>query len=185
MKKKYLYIFILFGLLINMSTNAQLSKIGGGIVLASKGKYFHNDFNYYNSPFGIDIRCVFDVNKQFRIVPDFQLFLTNNFEYASGGESNTTLFAFDINGHYILNPKRKFVFYLLGGLHLGGWNIKDYHEEYPEPVDYNDFVFDYGVNLGGGILFKISRKLEFFAEIKYPVAKTHQTIFTPGIAYVF
>ena len=185
MKIKLILIFILLCGLIHTPTNAQLSKIGGGIVLAKGGKFFYNDFEYYNSSFGVDIRGVFDVNSQFQIVPDFQLFLTNTFEYPAGGESNTTLFAFDLNGHFILNPKRKFIFYLLGGFHLGGWNIKDYHEEYREPVDYNDFVFDYGVNLGGGIQFKISRKFELFAEIKYPVAKTHQTIFTPGIAYVF
>lgn len=183
--KKFVLLSILFLSVTSLwNAKAQLTKIGGGIVLATGGRYLFNDFEYFNKSFGFNIRSEFDINKKLKVVPDFQIFLPNKFEYPNGGESKTTLLALNINANYILNPKKDFNFYLLGGLHLGGWNIKDSHEEAGgEIVDFNEFKFDYGVNAGGGFKFNINYRLIFFAEVKYTIAKTGQMVFSPGLIY--
>lgn len=183
MKKFFLLISLILLISPFRHAEAQLSKIGGGIVLATGGRYIYNDLEYFNNSFGFNIRAEFDVNKKLKVVPDFHIFLPNKFEYPSGGESKTTLIAFNLNANYILNPKKDFNFYFLGGFHLGGWSLKDQHEDVDENINYNDFKFDYGVNAGGGIKFKISNRLVFYAEVKYTIAKTNQMVFSPGLIY--
>jgi hypothetical protein len=183
---KKLVIVFLSSLALFFSTNtfAQLTKIGGGIVIATGGGYLYNELEYFNKSFGIDLRGQFDINKKLKIVPDFQVFLPNIIGLSDGSESKTTLFTFDLNGHYILNPKKDFKFYFLAGIHSGGWSIKDNRTSVIEDeIDVSVFKFDFGANLGAGFQMKINYRLDFFAEVKYVIAKTNQMIFTPGFIY--
>lgn len=182
--KKIIIIIIVGSLFSSLVSNAQLTKIGGGVVIATGAGYLHNELEYFNKSFGIDIRGQIDINKKLKIVPDLQVFLPNTFEYQTGGESKTTLFTFDLNGHYILNPKKDFKFYFLAGFHSGGWNIKDEHiDAFDHEINNTAFKFDFGANVGAGFQMKINYRLDFFAEVKYVIAKTNQMIFTPGIIY--
>ena len=185
MKPFFFATIFLFSIFFVKQGNAQLTKIGGGIVLATGGKYLYKDLDYFNKSFGFNLRAEYDLNKKFKLVPDVQIFLPNKFIYPNGGESQTTLIAFNLNGNYILNPKKDFKFYLLGGIHIGGWSIKDEHtlSLSATDVDFSVFKFDYGVNAGAGLKFKITYRLDFFAEVKYTIAKTNQMVFAPGIIY--
>ncbi|OFX85897.1 MAG: hypothetical protein A2W99_17205 [Bacteroidetes bacterium GWF2_33_16] len=184
MKKIITVIFVIVSVFSGFLVNAQLTKIGGGIVLATGGRYLYNDLEYFNKSFGLDIRGEFDVNKKLKIVPDFQFFLPNTYNFPDGGQSKTTLFTFDLNGHYILNPKKDFRFYFLGGAHCGGWNIKDQRTSTIEnEINNSAFKFDFGVNAGAGFMMKINYRLSFFAEVKYIIAKTNQMMFSPGLVY--
>jgi len=182
---KNLFAIIIAVLLFSgINANAQLTKIGGGVVIATGGRYLYDGFEYFNKSFGFDIRAEYDLNKKLRLVPDFQIFLPNTFDYTAGGESKTTLYAFDLNLQYILNPKKDFKFYFLGGGHIGGWHIKDKHSSaIGEDIDYSVFKFGFGANAGAGFKMKINYRLSFNAEVKYVIGKSRQMIFTPGFIY--
>ncbi|MBU8893661.1 MAG: outer membrane beta-barrel protein [Bacteroidales bacterium] len=191
MKKILLFATFIIALsFIKNSAIAQLNYIGGGIALATGAEYNLNDYLYYNKSFGIDLRASYDYSKKLKIVPDFKIYLPNKEEFITGGESSTTVFVFNLNAHYILNPKTRETYrlYLLAGAHVGGWNITD--NRIPSvgsdpQLDVKEFKFVPGGNIGGGMQFVLSNRILFFAEAKYVIAKTNQLVFSPGLMYEF
>ena len=180
--------FFLFATLIffNNKSFAQFDYWGGGIVLATGGEYKYDDLPYYNKSFGIDLRLNYDYSKKIKIVPDFKFYIPNKEELVLPGESSTvTVFVLNINAHYILNSRSRdnYRLYLLGGAHVGGWNIKDYHTENTGVVDVKTFRVVPGVNAGAGMLFPLGSQSFFFAEVKYVLANSRQLVFTPGLLF--
>lgn len=186
--KKLLLIIILIAIsAINHITKAQFDHVGGGIGLATGGEYNYEELPYYNGSFGFDLRLSYDYSKKLKIVPDFKFYLPNKEEFFTGGESKTTVFALNINAHYILNSKTResYRLYLLFGAHVGAWNIKDSRVGLTETLDVNEFIFVPGANLGAGMHFAVSNRTKVFAEVKYVIATSNQLVFTPGILYNF
>lgn len=183
--KKPAFLLILFVtvLFVNKSF-AQFNYIGGGVALATGGEYKYDGLSYFNNSFGIDLRASYDYSKKFKIVPDFKFYLPNKKTFVNNDESKTTVLAFNLNGHLILNPRTRATYrlYLLGGAHVSGWSIKDYHTGITT-TDINEIKFAVGANLGAGMQFKISNRLQFFAEAKFTIAKFNQLVFSPGIIY--
>jgi hypothetical protein len=187
--KKFVVLFFLISavLMFGNSAKAQFDYFGGGIAIATGGEYEYDGLPYYNNSFGIDLRASYNYNKKLKIVPDFKIYLPNTEPYPSGGESKTTVYVFNLNAHYILNPRTRnnYHLYLLAGAHIGAWNIKDNHDEITRIVDIKTFKFAPGANAGAGMQFVIGNKTLFFAEVKYVIAKTNQMVFTPGLLYSF
>ncbi len=184
--KKILIAIVLLVLTIGVETsNAQFEYAGGGLSLATGGKYAYDGLDYNNGSFGIDLRAVYDYSKKLHIVPDLKFYLPKKDNSFANGESKTTMYAFNLNAHYILNPRAResYRLYLLAGAHIGMWNIKDEHIEITRTVDFNVFKFVPGANVGAGMQFPIGSAI-FFAEAKYVIAKSHQLVFTPGILFV-
>ena len=177
-------IFIAFSFIKNNAT-AQFNYIGGGIALATGAEYKYEGYSYFNKSFGIDLRASYNYSKKIKIVPDFHIYLPNKKSFVTGGESKTTVFVFNLNIHYIVNPRSDIKLYILAGGHAGGWNIKDNHSSNFADVDINEFQFVPGANVGGGIQFKLGQRVQFFAEAKYVIAKANQLIFSPGLLYEF
>lgn len=186
--KKFIVLFSLISsvLMFGNSAKAQFDYFGGGIALATGGEYIHDGYSYYNNSFGIDLRASYDYNKKLKIVPDFKIYLPNKEEFVVG-ESKTTVSVFNLNAHFILNSKTRnsYRLYLLGGAHIGAWNIKDNRAAMTGTLDINAFKFAPGANAGVGMQFVIGNKTLFFAEVKYIIAKTNQMVFTPGLLYSF
>ncbi len=185
--KKHLLLILLAIFLISISpAKAQFDYIGGGVALATGGEYKYDGSAYHNKSFGIDVRANYDYSKKFKIVPDFKFYLPYKDPTLSSGESKTTVFVLNINAHYIINSKTrdKYRLYLLGGAHLGGWNINDNHVENTRTVDVKTFKFIPGANVGAGMVFPYDSSIMFFAEVKYVIAQTNQLVFTPGLLFV-
>jgi len=188
--KKIIFITLFVStLFINNKTFAQFDYIGGGILLATSGEYTVNESSYYNKPFGFNLRASYDYSKKLKIVPALNFYLPNK-ENIITRESKTTVFAFNLNAHYILNPRSRdnYKLYLLAGAHVGAWSIKDeYIESFgaSASVDITEFKIAPGANLGGGMQFHIGNRTLFFAEVKYVIAKTNQLVFNPGLLYEF
>ncbi len=190
--KKFIVLFsLIFSvLMLGNSAKAQFDYFGGGIALATGGEYKYDGLLYYNNSFGIDLRASYNYNKKLKIVPDFKIYLPNTEPYPSGGESKTTVYVFNLNAHFILNPRTRnnYHLYLLAGAHIGAWSIKDNHVPSvgdPQQLNINEFKFVPGGNAGAGMQFVIGNKTLFFAEVKYVIAKTNQMVFTPGLLYSF
>lgn len=186
--KNLLLIIILISLgTLNHTAKAQFDYIGGGVALATGGEYNYNELPYFNSSFGFDLRLSYDYSKKLKIVPDFKFYMPHKEEFFSGGESKITVFALNINAHFILNSKKRETYrlYLLVGAHVGGWKIKDTRVGISETLDVNEFKIVPGVNLGAGMQFELSNRTKIFAEVKYVIASANQLVFTPGILYNF
>jgi hypothetical protein len=185
MKKLFVFIILVALSAINYSAKAQFDYAGGGVAIATGAELDHGDYTYYNKSFGFDLRASYSYNKKLKIVPDFKFFLPAKEEFMSGGESNVTNFALNINAHLIMNPKSRdsYRLYLLAGAHIGAWKIKDNRVALTETLDVNEFKIVPGVNVGGGMEFKLGNRTKFFAEVKYVIAKANQLVFTPGIIY--
>jgi len=190
--KKILLLFLLFSATLFLAKNAhaQFNYIGGGIALATGGEYEFDDYLYYNKSFGIDLRASYDYNKKLKFVPDFKIYFPNKESFDAGGESKTTVIAFNLNAHFILNSKTRsnYHVYLLVGGHVSGWNISDTRVpsfgSQPQ-LDVNEFKFVPGGNAGAGMQFNIGSRTLFFAEVKYVISTANQLAFSPGLLYEF
>ena len=186
MKKIFTLITLLIIIGSFSTVKAQVECVGGGIVLSTGAKYNYDGLDYMNKSFGFDLRALYNYNKKLHIVPDFKFYLPNkDDETFANGETKVTAFAFNLNAHYILNSRSRdnYRLYLLGGVHVGMWKIKDdhYSDLYNKYYDVNEFKFFPGANVGAGMQFEFGSNLIFFAEAKYVLAKTNQLVFTPGI----
>lgn len=188
--KRFFTLIVLLVLAVGLKTsNAQFEYAGGGINLTTGSKYNYDGFDYKNNTFGIDLRAVYDYSKKLQIVPDFKFYLPKKDKSFVTGESKTTVYALNINAHYILNSRAResYRLYLLAGAHVSAWNIKDDHVPgvgSTQPLDVDVFKFFPGANVGAGMTFPINSGIIFFAEAKYTVAKTNQLVFTPGVLFV-
>lgn len=187
MKKIIVLVLLIATIAFTNKAKAQFNYIGGGIVLATGGEYKYDGNLYYNNSFGIDLRASYNYSKKLKIVPDLNIYLPNKESFVSGGASKITVFAFNLNAHYILNSKTRdsYRLYLLVGVHVGGWNIKDNRSSIMGVVDINEFKIVPGGNVGGGMQFKLANRMQFFAEVKYVIAKANQLVFSPGLLYEF
>jgi hypothetical protein len=128
---------------------------------------------------------VYTYNKKIQIVPDLKYYLPKTDNSFNNGASKTTMYAFNLNAHYILNSRSRdnYRIYTLAGAHVSGWNIKDDHIEIARTVDINEFKFVPGANIGAGMQFPFDAGFIFFTEVKYTVSKAGQLAFTPGILF--
>jgi len=189
MKKKGIILTIICIAFIATQSKAQFNYIGGGIVLTTANNgYVLNDYEFYNNTFGFDIRMNYNYSKKIQIAPDVKIYLPNKESFPNGGSTKTTVFAFNLNGHFILNSRSRnsYRLYLLAGAHISGWNIVDKRGS-TTYGNYNskDFKFVPGGNVGAGMQFKLSNRLLFYAEAKYVISQANQLIFNPGILYNF
>jgi hypothetical protein len=189
MKRILIALIILVGIIGFKPAKAQFETFGGGIALTTQGNYKYDDgLNYNNKPFGFDLRAIYNYNKKLDFVPDIKFYLPNKTEYSNGSDK-VTAFAFNLNLHYILNPRSRdnYRLYLLGGAHIGMWQIKDdhYSDVYNSYYDINEFKFFPGANVGAGMQLSFDAGFMFFAEAKYVLAKTNQLVFTPGFLFYF
>ncbi|MEE4197698.1 MAG: hypothetical protein V2I54_08645 [Bacteroidales bacterium] len=188
--KNYRSIILTFFLILGIIplTSAQINKLGGGLTLAMGNNIEYEGLEYTNNSLGLNLRGNYKLNKKMDLVPHLNFYLPQKIEFTLGGESTTTVFALNIDIHYILNYRSRndFYAYLLGGFHGSGWNINDDHISSIEgPIKHQKFLLIPGANLGGGIQFKAGSRTEIFAEAKYILSEAHQLVFTPGIWYHF
>lgn len=188
--KRILFIALIITCLgFTTKTKAQFDFIGGGVVLATGGEYKLNGYPYYNNSFGIHVRASYNYNKKLKIVPDLNIYLPKSESFIEDRSSKTTVIAFNLNGHYIINHKTResYRVYLLGGIHVSGWSIEDNRTiVFPtSELDVKEFKFVAGANIGGGMQLNVSNRLKFFAEVKYVISTSGQLAFNPGLIYEF
>jgi hypothetical protein len=76
-------------------------------------------------------------------------------------------FAFDADYHFVINPTNPSRFYPLVGVELA--------------TDFDNA--DFGVNLGGGVDFKMTETLDAFAEAKFVVFDVDGFVLTLGFKF--
>lgn len=186
--KKLLFISFFLLAVAGNQLKAQFNYIGGGIALATANNgYVVNGYEYYNNTFGFDIRMSYDYSKKFKIVPDLKIYLPRKESFPNGSFTKSTVLAFNLNGHFILNHRSRdsFRLYLLAGAHVSGWSLTDERVTVFQTYDDKNFKFVPGANAGAGMQFHIGTRMLFFAEAKYVISQSHQLVFSPGLLYNF
>jgi hypothetical protein len=159
---------LIFSLLLMISvlsiSNAQFTKIGGGLALSS-GFPFHNMPWDYNKSgiIAVSFKGIYEINVPLHISPSFTIF----YPHITKGQMDKTVVStimFDINGHYVFNSLDKFEFYGLAGLDILFAKKKETFETSPTNTEKDNAL---GLNLGVGTYMKITEQFDIYGEAKY------------------
>jgi hypothetical protein len=178
MKKLIIILLVIVSFLAN--TNAQFTKIGGGLALSS-GFYFHEittqDANR-SGKIALSLKGIYEISLPLHISPSITYFyphITKN----QADKTTVSSMMFDINGHYVFNSLKQFEFYGLAGLDVLLAKKKDVYE-FSGTFKESDNAL--GLNLGVGTYMKITETFDIYGEAKYLYnGKYNQFMFNAGI----
>jgi outer membrane protein X len=167
MKKITLLAIVTLALTFN--SFAQISA-GGGI---SYGTEIEN--------IGLNLRGQYSITESIDVVGGFTFFLpkktSQSIPFFGTIETKSTLWTFDIDGHYNFTINDKFGFYPLAGLNISAASVD---------IDGNKASdTEAGLNIGAGATYNINDKLAAFTEIKYTIGNMDQAVIGIGVLYGF
>jgi hypothetical protein len=178
MKKLFMILLVIVSFLAN--TNAQFTKIGGGLALTS-GFYFHEQTTFDANRSGkiaLSLKGIYEISLPLHISPSFTYFyphITKN----QTDKTTVSSMMFDINGHYVFNSLKQFEFYGLAGLDVLLAKKKDVYETSGTFKESDNAL---GLNLGAGTYMKITETFDIYGEAKYLFnGKYNQFMFNAGI----
>lgn len=167
MKKITLLAVVTIALTFN--SFAQISA-GGGITYGSEQKTI-----------GFNLRGQYNVWENVDAVAGFTFFFpkktSQQFPIVGTIKTKTTMWSFDIDGHYNFELMDKLKAYPIAGLNLSGVS-----------VDVNGTKTsdtEVGFNIGAGATYEITDKLAGLFEIKYTLGKYDQAVIGIGVLYGF
>jgi opacity protein-like surface antigen len=178
MKKLVIISLVIVSFLAN--TNAQFTKIGGGIALTS-GFYFHEQTTQDANRSGkiaLSLKGIYEISVPIHISPSFTYF----YPHITKNQADKTVVSsmmFDINGHYVFNSLKQFEFYGLAGLDILFAKKKDVYETSGTFKESDNRL---GLNLGAGTYMKVTETFDIYGEAKYLInGKYNQFMFNAGI----
>jgi outer membrane immunogenic protein len=180
---KKLVLTFLFVITSLSASNAQFTKVGGGLTYGT-GFHYNNETtgsfaDLHRSPFaGIFLTGIYELNLPIHISPSFTYFLPRTNENSLQTFSEKTRVSsmmFDFNGHYVFNSLDKFEFYGLAGLNITFAKIKWIG------TTSKDSDNAFGLNLGAGTYMKMTEQFDLYGEIKYILGKYDQLMVNVGI----
>jgi len=183
MMKKLILPFLII-ISVSSISNAQLTKVGGGLTYGT-GFHFNNetigqqaDLHKGPNP-GIFITGIYELNLPFHFAPSFTYFFprTNEIALPSFGKTRVSEMMFDLNGHYVFNSLDKFEFYGLAGLNVTLAKLKWLGTS----SSGSDNAL--GLNIGAGTYMKMTEKLDLYGEVKYIVSKYDQLMINVGVLF--
>jgi opacity protein-like surface antigen len=177
---KRLILSLLLVTLIFSVLDGQFTKIGGGVAYGT-GYWFEKTevAEYRSGHFAGFLEGVYEITKPIHVAASFSYFYPHREEYTLSKTSVSSMM-FDINGHYVFNPLARFEFYGLAGMDfLLTWKKDRMTGTFNEEFTQNDNAF--GLNLGAGTYFNLSKKIILFTEAKYVVSKYSQFMANAGV----
>jgi len=183
MMKKLILPFLII-ISVSSISNAQLTKVGGGLTYGT-GFHFNNETigqqaDLHKGPnLGIFITGIYELNLPFHLAPSFTYFFprTNEIALTSFGKTRVSEMMFDLNGHYVFNSLNKFEFYGLAGLNVTLAKLKWLGTS----SSGSDNAL--GLNIGAGTYMKMTKKLDLYGEVKYIVSKYDQLMINVGVLF--
>ncbi len=167
MKKLTLLAIVTIALTFN--SFAQISA-GGGISYGTEAETI-----------GFNLRGQYNITESIDVVGGFTFFLPKKTSQAipffGTIETKSSLWTFDIDGHYNFNINDKFGFYPLAGLNISGASVD------VDGTKAKDT--EVGFNIGAGATYEINDKLAAFTEVKYTIGNFDQVVIGIGVLYGF
>ena len=145
-------------------TNAQFTKVGGGLALSS-GFPFHNQTWDANRSgiMAISFKGIYEISVPLHIAPSFTIF----YPHVTKEQLITTKVSsmmFDVNAHYVFNSLDKYEFYGIGGLDI---LLAAKREKYEGSPAFKESDNALGLNLGIGTYMKMTETIDIYGEAKY------------------
>jgi opacity protein-like surface antigen len=194
---KKLLVTILLMTSLNLLTNAQFTKIGGGLALSS-GFPFQNVTGYdaYKSGhLAVSFKGIYEISLPLHISSSFTIvyphitkvqgsmptsapgYIPNTTNEQVSKTSISSMF-FDINCHYVFNSLNRFEFYGLAGIDILFTKEKSSNSG-SSTFKQSDNAL--GLNLGAGTYMKITEQFDIFGEAKYIFSKYDQFMLNAGV----
>jgi outer membrane protein X len=136
---------------------------------------------------GVGAKFQYNITNPIRLEGSFSYFFPKKDEMRIMGisvETSLSMLDFNVNGHYLIPLTDRVTVYPLAGLGMVSMKMKGnaLGGLVNETVSENNF----GVNLGGGIDFKISDAIIFNVEAKYKLIQDGGIYFaSAGLAFMF
>jgi outer membrane protein X len=154
-------------LVINASAQEKGDMAAGGGLVLGTGSSFTN--------FGIGAKFQYNVTDPLRLEGAFSYFLKKDY---------VTMWDLSVNAHWLFRVSDKMTAYPLAGL-----GILNSGASFDAGYGYGSVsssTSNFGLNLGGGMDFKLTDKLCFNAELKYKIADVwNRLLLSAGVAYSF
>lgn len=166
MKKLTLLAFVIIALTCN--SFAQI-KAGGGITYGSEQKTI-----------GFNLRGQYNVWENVDVVGGFTFYLPHKEKQTilfATVESKTTMWSFDVDGHYNFDLIDKLKAYPLAGLNISGVSVEVNGTKASDT--------EVGFNIGAGAAYEITDNLAAYFELKYTLGNYDQAVIGIGVLYVF
>ena len=167
MKKLTLLAIITIAFTIN--SFAQISA-GGGISYGTEAKNI-----------GFNLRGQYNITEAIDVAGGFTFFLpkktSQTIPFMGSIDTKTSMWTFDVDGHYNFSINDQLNAYPLAGLNISGAS-----------VDVNGTKASdtgVGLNIGGGATYNITETLTGFAELKYTIGNYNQLVIGVGVLYTF
>ncbi|MDR1680648.1 MAG: porin family protein [Prevotellaceae bacterium] len=139
--------------------------------------------------FGFGAKFQYNVIAPLRLEGVFTYFLPKTEGVEGIAESKTSMWDLSVNAHYLFPLGEKVAVYPLAGVGILGVTSSvemDLGEFGGGDADMSASSSDFGVNLGGGIDFKLTEVLILNAEAKYKIGGDfNRFIISAGVAYKF
>lgn len=166
MKKIILLAIVTFALAFN--SFAQISA-GGGISYGTEQKTI-----------GFNFRGQYNVWENVDIVGGLTFYLPHKEKqtvFFATIDSKTTMWSFDIDGHYNFELMDNLKVYPIAGLNISGVSVEVNGNKVSDT--------EVGFNIGAGATYEITDKLAGFFEIKYTLGNYDQAVVGIGVLYGF
>ena len=165
---KKLTLLAIISIALTFNSFAQISA-GGGLSYGTEAETI-----------GFNLRGQYNINENIDVVGGFTFFLpkkTSQTIFFGTVETKTSMWTFDIDGHYNFGIMDKLNVYPIAGLNISGVS-----------VDVNGTKAsdtEVGLNIGAGATYEISDQLAGFFETKYTIGNYDQAVITFGVLYGF
>jgi opacity protein-like surface antigen len=190
MKKLYL---LLITLLFCFSvSNAQLTKLGGGLGFTTGYPFHEMDYDYNQSGhFNFFAQGIYELTLPIHIAPSVTYFFPHVWKDGTQFDQSkitVTTLMIDLNGHYVFNSLDRFEFYGLAGLDvLLAWkkDVFTITGSVPSTQTTKESDNAIGLNLGAGTYIKMAEQVDLNLEVKYLVSRYHQFMINAGVLINF
>lgn len=156
---------------------ACMASLGLGAAFAQQGKQAfggHLSYGTEIESIGIGIKYQYHITNEIRIEPSMDYFFKND---------GLSMFDINANVHYVVPVTSNVKLYPLAGFTYTHWHL-DLGKIGDYDVSGNDGKF--GVNLGAGMEFALTRDWSMNFELKYQlISDLDQAVFNLGVAYSF
>ncbi len=144
-------------------------RAGGGLVYGTEQKTI-----------GFNLRGQYSITDDIDVVGGLTFYLPNKEKQTilfATIESKTTMWAFDVDGHYNFSLIDKLKAYPIAGLNIAGVSVEVNGTKASDT--------EVGLNIGAGANYEISDQLAGFFETKYTIGNFDQAVISLGVLYSF
>jgi outer membrane protein X len=139
------------------------------------------------SNFGIGAKFQYNILDPLRLEGSFTYFMPKDYGYSLLAEAKLNMWDISVNAHWLFPVADKITVYPLAGLGIVGTSYKA-SVDMGEWGSYGGSASDsdFGLNLGGGVDFKISQAVALNVEAKYKIGGSwSRLIVSAGVAFQF